>query len=111
MSRVLVPRIKDVTIDIVKTYPPILVVTAIGEVNSGGYTNPQLEKREYTTVPADGIWEYELTVEEPTGQGSTTALEDTKPKDHKWEGYPEADVKGVKIYGSEEPKIVMLSSK
>ena len=44
-----------------------LVVGAVGEVGSGGYTNPTLVPMVYIVPPADGIWEFSFQADEPAG--------------------------------------------
>src|SRR5687768_13384247 len=62
-----VPQITDVTFELQTTEPPNLVVTAHGQVPTGGWTDVQLIRRVYEKEPADGIWEYDLLARPPAG--------------------------------------------
>lgn len=73
-----------------------LIVTAVGQVPTGGWTGAKLTPRKYKDKPADGIYEYDLTAVRPTGI-VTQALSKVKG-DHKWTN-PPADIKGIKVYG------------
>jgi hypothetical protein len=74
-----------------------LTVTAVGQVNTGGWTGAKLTPKP-DQKPKDGVYVYELTAVRPTGI-VTQALSKVKAE-HTWEN-PPADLKGVKILGAD----------
>ncbi len=95
MARV-VKTILSVAHEIEESNPPVLVVTAVGQVPTGGWTGAKLTRRTYKKPPADGIYEYDLTAVPPDG-AATQALSRVKATD-RWKDPPK-DVKGFKVYG------------
>lgn len=92
-----VPEIVEVTFELQTTEPPNLVVTAVGQVPSGGWTEVQLLRREYVRPPADGIWEYDLLAKPPEGFAAQVI---SKVKaSHVWEQVDAAKLKGIRVYG------------
>ncbi|QDV48131.1 hypothetical protein [Gimesia fumaroli] len=91
-----VPKILKATYSIEKSLPPNLVVNAIGEVNTGGYTNVNLDRVIYKTIPKDGIQDYVLTAVSPTGP-VPQVISKVKAS-HTWKAYP-AWVKGIRVRG------------
>ena len=91
--------------------PPNLVVKAVGEVSTGGYTNAKLTRTVYVTPPKDGIQDYTLTADAPTGPAiqviSKVDASDT------WKGYAiEAPwVKGVRVHGVDKGVVVVMFAK
>jgi hypothetical protein len=74
-----------------------LIVTAEGEVPTGGWTSPVLKRRVHVTPPADSIWEYDFVATPPSGMATQVmtpiSAEDT------WPDYPAQQIVGVRIYG------------
>jgi hypothetical protein len=64
MSRVY--RILSVDIKLLKSFPPVLAISALGQVSSSGWTNPQLSPWIYITPPADGIYDFDFIATPPT---------------------------------------------
>jgi hypothetical protein len=91
-----VKKVLSVDTKLEVTKPPVLIVTAVGEVPTGGWTGARLTRRTYIKPPADGVYEYDLTAVPPTG-AATQAISKVKAKDE-WKDPPEG-VKGVKVYG------------
>jgi hypothetical protein len=77
--------------------PPVLVVTAVGQVPTGGWTEAKLMRRTYKKPPADGIYEYDLTAVPPDG-AATQVLSKVKATD-RWKD-PPRELKGFKVYGA-----------
>jgi hypothetical protein len=73
------------------------VVTATGQVPSGGWSGTKLTRRETKMAPTDGYYEYDLTSVRPGGI-ATTVISDVKATD-RWKN-PPPDIKGVKVYGT-----------
>ncbi len=101
------PRIYKVTkisVSIVKTKPPKLVIGCDGQVVSSGWSNGRLEPRIYVMPPADGIMDFDFVADPPTGISmpvitpiSVTEIIDRDPS-HFWgKGKP---LKGVRIHAS-----------
>jgi hypothetical protein len=92
-----VPRIVEVTFELQTTEPPNLVVTAVGQVPTGGWTEVQLLRRAYVQPPADGIWEYDLLAKPPEGL-ATQVISKVKATDV-WEKVELDNLKGIRVYG------------
>ena len=76
-----------------------LTVTAVGQVPTGGWSGAKLTPRATKEAPKDGIYEFELTAVRPTG--FVTQVISKVKATHVWED-PPADIKGVKVYGTEK---------
>ena len=92
-----VPTILNVKCAILKSAPPQLTVTAEGEVPTGGWTSPRLNRRVYITAPADSIVEYDFIAIPPSGM-ATQVLTPISAEDT-WAEYPAQQIVGVRIYG------------
>jgi hypothetical protein len=92
-----VAEITDVTFEVQTTEPPNLIVTAAGNVPTGGWTEVQLLRREYLKPPADGIWEYDLLAKPPDGF-ATQVITSVKASDT-WERVELDRLKGIRVYG------------
>lgn len=99
-----VPKILKVTYHIEKILPPNLVVNAIGEVTTGGYTDVKLTRVVYTKIPDDGIQDYVLTAVPPSGIASQV-ISQVEASD-KWKDYP-AWVKGIRVRGVKDGIVVV----
>lgn len=96
----LVPRILAIRCTIEKSTPPALAVSVDGEVNTGGWTEPQLTPRDYATPPSDGVWEYDLRARAPT-EAAIMVLSPIQGE-YRWPGYPAATLTGIRVYGVDE---------
>lgn len=99
-EKALVGKITAVEITIQKTNPPNLVVTATGEVPTGGFSEAELIRVQYVVPPEDGMQDYYLYAEPPAGLAPQviSLIEATNT----WKEYTEeADwLKGVRIHGT-----------
>jgi len=91
-----VPEILSVESQVLQRNPPTLVVTAVGQAPTTGWTNVQLVRRIYTTPPADGMWEYDLLGVKPT-KVSAPALQRFRRRNN-WDAY-DTSIKGIRVYG------------
>lgn len=91
-------KVTDVTIQILKTFPPILTIDSTGEVISGDWSNGQLIPHIYIVPPADGIYGFDFAADEPNGP-ATTVISTINAEQYKWEDFP-LDLKGVRINAS-----------
>lgn len=91
--------------------PPNLVVTAVGQVNTGGFTKPMLLRVQYATPPADGIQDYVLFAVPPSGP-ATQVISEVKASDT-WNRYmKEAPwLKGIRVHGVDDDVVVTLLPK
>src|SRR5688572_27253150 len=98
-------QVTNVTLDIEKKKPPILVINAEGKTKTGGWTNPRLDPFVYVAPPVDGIYEFDFVAEEPTGPvpAAITPIE----TEYQWEDFP-VELKGVKIYVEINHKVEKL---
>lgn len=99
-------EVTEVTIEILKKNPPILAVTAKGNVSSGGWTNGQLIPFVYIMPPLDGIYEFDFVADEPTGV-STQVISEITSQTFMWDDFPR-ELNGVKVYASSNFKIEKL---
>lgn len=102
----LVNRITNV--DLKEEKGAALVVTATGEVPTGGYTKTSLQRVVYVTLPKDGIQDYKLMSTPPDGPAiqvisSVTAADTWKDfrKEAPW-------LKGVRIHGAGDGVMVKM---
>ena len=90
----LVREVTGVSISILEKEPPILVVQAVGNVPTGGWSHPGLSRVVYIVPPADGIQDYEFMATPPSGPAieviSEVVAEDS------WDNPPDW-VKGVRV--------------
>lgn len=97
----LLKKILKVDLKIQTSKPPNLLVTATGEVNTGGYEKDKvtLTRVVYVTPPADGIQEYELRAVRPDGI-VIQVISEVQASDT-WQDYrKEAPwIKGVRVLG------------
>ncbi len=105
MATIIIEKINTASAENSKSNPPVLTITASGDVPTSGYTNPGLVPRMYTVQPPDGIWEFDFMVDEPEGPVNEVITEQTAS--FAWEDYPKG-LKGVRIYGSKESKDVLV---
>jgi hypothetical protein len=108
-----VAKILEATYQIETSQPPNLIVTVVGEVPTGGWTETQLLRRVYVTEPADGIWEYDLLSKPPEGF-ATQVISQVKASD-RWEKIAPAQmakIKGIRVFGlGDGIKTVMFTKK
>ncbi|UOQ50822.1 hypothetical protein [Hymenobacter cellulosivorans] len=97
-----VQRVESISLVIEKKLPPILVIQATGTVPTLGYTNVHLEPYIYITPPADGFYEFTFRATAPDGPAGevVTTVEATFP----WEDYPQATLRGVRIYAEQNER-------
>jgi hypothetical protein len=103
-----VTKIINVDCALEKMRSPNLVVTAVGQVSSGGWTSAQLLRVTYATAPEDGIQDYIMFAVPPSG-AATTALSEVKAT-NRWEGYAEEApwIKGIRVHGIDEGVLVRM---
>jgi hypothetical protein len=104
-----VPVVKEAEFVIRAANPPVLVVTAVGQVMSLGYSKPALTRATYTAPPKDGVQEYTLTAI-PPAEAAGQALADVTAEDAWTDFEKEAPwLKGVRIKGKgDEVKVVWI---
>ncbi|QDT40099.1 hypothetical protein Pan241w_01520 [Gimesia alba] len=93
---VTVPKIIKVTNQVQTSFPPNLVVQAVGEVPTGGYTDAKLIRAVYVQPPQDGIQDYFLKAVPPSGP-AITVISQVKASDT-WKNFP-SWVKGIRVHG------------
>ena len=103
-----VARILKVEVLIQESAPPNLVVSAIGRVPTGGYSNATLVRAVYTKPPADGIQDYFLLATPPSGI-ATQVLSQVSATDT-WPAYTRAApwLKGIRVHGVGEGVVVKM---
>jgi hypothetical protein len=91
----LLKKILEVTVEFDKDKKK-LTINATGQVNTGGWKDAKLTRKEVKEAPTDGIYEYEMTAVRPTGI-VPQIVSKVKASDT-WEN-PPADLKGIKVLG------------
>lgn len=98
-----VHTIESVSLSLIKTNPPSVLITVKAENLNSNYTNIRLEPFIYIHPPLNGVWEFTMVGDVPpitdnliTRVGAT--LEWHAPK----------DAKGVKVYGETNSKTALL---
>jgi hypothetical protein len=90
-------EVVSIDLQILKSEPPILVITAEGNTASAGWTEGELNPYVYIMPPADGYYEFDFVAKPPSGPaGSVLTSIGAKTA---WPDFPK-NLKGVKIYGS-----------
>lgn len=107
----IVKNILKVEYKVQKSYPPNLVVTAIGEVPTGGFDKVKLVRATYATPPKDGIQDYTLFAEPPSGP-AIQVISQVEATD-RWKGYnKEAPwIKGIRVHGVDGGVVVKMFPK
>lgn len=95
MATIRIQKIKSAMIEIAKTHPPTLEIIASGIVPTSGYSNPKLDPYVYIHPPANGIWDFDFSVEQPNGPNPDVITEMIAKLD--W-SMPK-DLKGIRIHG------------
>lgn len=67
VKRVILPKILSVDLALQKINPPNLVISAVAEAPTAGYTDAQLHVAQYQTPPKDGIQDCYFTAVRPSG--------------------------------------------
>lgn len=91
-------EVTSVSHEIQKTYPPTLVIKALGRVSTSGWSNGQLQPHVYIDPPSDGIYGFDFVADAPTGI-ELEMISDIESKAFEWQGYPDS-LKGVKVHSS-----------
>jgi hypothetical protein len=100
-------QIDAINLEILKKNPPILVITAQGQVNTGGWDlkSGELWPRVYIpeNPPADGIYEFDFVATPPDPEMQVIQVLDSISAKYEWENFP-TDLKGVKVYAVSNSK-------
>lgn len=105
MGKSKVLEVTDVELSILKKLPPALSIMAYATVPTPGWTEPELIEWIYVMPPPDGIYDFDLVAERPTGIVpqvitpivGTHVLQDIPP-----------GLKGVRIHASINSKEALL---
>lgn len=92
-----VTKITDIKYSIERKSEPTLIVTALGQVPTLGWTKATLVRRIYIQPPPDGIWEYDLYATPPSGVAAQAISSISARND--WQNFDESLVKGVRVFG------------
>jgi len=98
--------VESVSLSILKTNPPSLLIQATGHTLSTGWTDIKLNKRIYVTEPANGIWEFDLVGTPPAGVSAPLIM--PVAAEFTWKDFP-ASVKGIKVYSASNYKTTLLN--
>ena len=106
--REIVKKILDIELAVQESEPPGLAVTATGEVPTSGWENAVLVRVVYDKPPADGIQDYILFADRPSGVVAEVISRVVAK--NTWKGYKKQApwLKGVRIHGSGGGVVKML---
>jgi hypothetical protein len=90
----LVASVTSAEARLTRSLPPILSITAIGEVSSLGWSGAELSPYIYIEPPADGLWDFDFVAVPPSGFAGQQMCAISA----QWEGEAESWVKGVRIH-------------
>jgi hypothetical protein len=95
----IVGKIISVTYSVEKTIPPVLVLDAVGEVPTGGFTGARLERVIYVMPPEDGIQDYMLFAVPPAGM-ATQVISEIRAT-NRWPDFEKEapGLKGIRVHG------------
>lgn len=107
-ERVTVKSIVEIDIALEKRIPPNLVVTAVGEVPSLGFSDVELNRVVYVAPPADGIQDYYLSAVPP--QAPVPQVISRVKASDRWEDYQRFApwLRGVRVHGAGEGVLVKM---
>jgi len=97
--------VTDVTLNVIRTSPPALLIRARGLALTTGWKNPSLSKYTYIIEPAGGIFDFDFHAEPPTG----IVLQVLAPivAEYLLKG-DWTMLKGVRIHASIDEKVALL---
>lgn len=102
-----VSKIDSASAIIPKANPTTLLIKAVSILGTGGKRISILEPRIYINPPKDGIWEFDFFVDRQLASPSDELTHCTAT--YEWIEYDPEYVKGVRILGDSEPKVIMLN--
>jgi hypothetical protein len=107
-SRDIVETILEVSYCLEKRFPPVLVLSAEGQVPTEGWSDALLRPRADRPQPIDGVWEFELSAVPPSP--SAARKPSVVSADYHWDGFDQGRVLGCRVYGiGEGVKDILLS--
>lgn len=98
MSEKHVYQVLEANTLLLKSNPPILVVSAAGACRTGGWTDPKLLQRFYPSFPQDGIQDFDFVANPPVGAAAdaiTPVIATIEISDFPME------LKGIRIHAEE----------
>jgi hypothetical protein len=98
-ERVVLKRIMNVDLKVQESDPPSLTVVVTAQVPTGGWRNARLVAVPYDKPPADGMQDYILLAEKPTGAATQVISKITA--EHTLRDYTKTApwLKGVRVHG------------
>lgn len=104
-----VPEIISVHYVFQTSNPPNLIVTAVGQVPTLGWKNATLSPRVYVVPPADGVWEFDMYAEPPTG--IVAQVISAVVAGHVWERFDQPGIVGVRVWGAKNYKEIRFAER
>ncbi len=96
-SREIVETIVEVSYYVEKRFPPVLVLSAKGEVPTEGWSDARLLPRTCPPQPIDGVWEFELSAVPP--EHSAARNHSAVMSEYHWHGFDQGIILGFRVYG------------
>jgi hypothetical protein len=100
-----VQHVEKIELKIWHTNPAALVISCHGKSHSPGWTSARLTPYIYFMPQADGIYEFELVAEPPTG--STSQAERTLTAEFVWPHFPPY-LSGIKVYAQDNAVVATI---
>jgi hypothetical protein len=90
-------EVTEIKVASLRTFPPILQITAMGKVPTPGWTNPQLVPYTYIQAPPDGIYDFDFVADLP----DEVVIQVITPMaaSYQWRS-PPAGLKGIRVHAS-----------
>ena len=107
MRKMRVYKVNSGHIHLVNSKPKALIVCVMGSASSSGWTQAELGPWVYVTPPVDGIYDFDLIANPPTGTAlqvitpiaAATAFPD-----------PPTDIKGIRIHATSNNLEILLDT-
>jgi hypothetical protein len=99
LSQTLISQIDSVEVEILKSNPSSLAISAVGIAPTGGWSGANLVPRRYAMPPVDGIWDIDFLITPPPKGGIVTQALVKHPAGFLWLDSP-AGLRGVRVHGT-----------
>jgi hypothetical protein len=101
--------VASVSVALLKSKPPQLVITSSGFVSTSGWKNGRLEPRFYIDFPRDGIQDFDFVADPPEGI-ALMVVSGITAKPLEWENPPLETLKGVRVHSQAKKIEAMIGS-
>lgn len=100
-------EVTDVSLLVLKSFPPQLQIAASGTVSTSGWSNPALVPFNYIQAPPDGIYDFEFVATPP--QDVAAQVITPIAANYIWKTFPQ-ELEGVRIHSSTNSKVALFNT-